>query len=184
MKILRMKSVKIYFVKYFNGFSLHDEEKYFKQYLDNSGLCVAGFSYGAQKALEYTYSSKERIDRLILLSPAFFQSENKSFVRTQLRYFEADKEAYVKQFLKNVSYPSTFDLSKNFTLGNKAELEELLTYKWDSEKIEKILSRGTVIEVFLGSQDKIIKSNDAFDFFSSFTTTYYIKHVGHLLLEE
>ena len=95
---------------YFNGFSLQNEENYFKEYLNKSELCVAGFSYGAQKAFEYVYKSKERVDRLILLSPAFFQTQKPSFVRTQLRYFEAGQEAYVKQFCQNVASPSSVDL--------------------------------------------------------------------------
>ena len=59
---------------YFNGFSLQNEEEHFKAYLSDNDLTIAGFSYGAQKAFEYAYHSKERIDRLILLSPAFFQT--------------------------------------------------------------------------------------------------------------
>ncbi len=168
---------------YFNGFSLQDEEKYFQTFLLNSELSVAGFSYGAQKALEYVYKSKERVDRLILLSPAFFQTQKPSFLRTQLRYFEAGQEAYVKQFLQNVASPSNIDLSSCLNLGNKEELEALLTYVWEEDKIKEILNRGTVIEVFFGSEDKIIKVEDALDFFTSFTTTYYIKDVGHLLVK-
>ena len=91
---------------YFNGFSLQNEKELFAPYLVDSDYCVAGFSYGAQQAFEYVYHAKERIDRLILLSPAFFQTQKPSFIRTQLRYFEAGQEAYVKQFLANVSYPS------------------------------------------------------------------------------
>ena len=45
-----------------------------------SAYCVAGFSYGAQQAFEYVYHATERIDRLILLSPAFFQTQKPSFV--------------------------------------------------------------------------------------------------------
>ncbi len=98
-------------MNYFHGFSLQNEEELFSQYLINSDYCVAGFSYGAQQAMEYVYHSKKRIDRLILLSPAFFQMQKPSFIRTQLRYFEAGQEAYVKQFLANVTYPSSLDLS-------------------------------------------------------------------------
>ena len=166
---------------FFNGFSLQNEEKYFSDYLIESELCVAGFSYGAQKAFEYVYNATERIDRLILLSPAFFQTQKTSFLRTQIRYFEAGKEAYVKQFLENVSYPSNIDLSKHLDVGTKEALESLLTYTWDSSKIEEILTRGTIIEVFFGEKDKIIDSQKAFDFFTPKTTTYFIKNVGHLL---
>ena len=166
---------------YFNGFSLQNEEEYFSDYFIESDLCVAGFSYGAQQAFEYVYHSKERINRLILLSPAFFQTQKPSFKRTQLRYFEAGQEAYVKQFLQNVAYPSSIDLSKYLSLGTKEELEALLTYVWDKDKIKEILDRGTVIEVFLGEKDKIIHAKENFDFFASLTTTYFMKDVGHLL---
>ncbi len=170
-------------VKYFNGFSLEAEEDIFSEYCIQSDLSVVGFSYGAQKALEYAYQSDHRIDRLILLSPAFFQNQKQSFVRTQLRYFKSAQESYVKQFLENVSYPSIVDLTAYLSIGTSAELEALLTYKWDKEKIQKILNRGTTIEVFLGSEDKIINAKDAFEFFSPLATTYFIKGVGHLLCD-
>lgn len=168
-------------MKYFNGFSLQNEEELFSPYLLNSEYCVAGFSYGAQQAFEYVYHSKKRIDRLILLSPAFFQTQKASFIRTQLRYFEAGQEAYVKQFLANVTYPSNIDLSSYLEVGTKEELESLLTYEWDSAKIQEVLDRGTTIEVFLGDKDKIINAQETFNFFSPLATTYFIKNVGHIL---
>nr|WP_295420857.1 pimelyl-ACP methyl ester esterase BioV [Sulfurovum sp.] len=166
---------------YFNGFSLQKEQELFSDYLLENDLCVAGFSYGAQRAFEYAYRSKERIDRLILLSPAFFQTQKASFIRTQLRYFQAGKEAYVKQFLTNVAFPSNLDLSACLNVGSKEELEALLIYQWYRRKIEEVLERGTTIEVFLGSDDKIIDAKAAFDFFAPLTTTYFMKNMGHLL---
>ena len=167
--------------RYFNGFSLHNEEKLFAEYLLQSELSVAGFSYGAQKAFEYVYNSKERINRLILLSPAFFQTQKPSFIRTQLRYFEAGQEAYVIQFLANVTYPSKTDLSAYLKVGMKEELDALLTYVWDKKKIQAVLDRGTTIEVFLGKNDKIIDAQAAFEFFEPLSTTYFMKGVGHVL---
>jgi len=168
-------------MKYFHGFSLQYEEELFKQYLINSDYCVAGFSYGAQQAVEYVYDSKQRIDRLILLSPAFFQMKKAGYTRKQLRYFEADQEAYAEHFISKVSYPSSVDLSNYLKVGTKEELDTLLTYVWDEEKIEEITQRGTSIEVFLGAKDKIIDAHAAFDFFSPLTTTYLLKEAGHLL---
>jgi len=168
-------------MKYFNGFSLHGEERLFSQYLINSDYCVAGFSYGTQQAFEHVYNSKERVDRLILLSPAFFQTQKPSFIRTQLRYFEAGKEAYVKQFLANTTYPSSLDLSSYLKVGTKEELAALLSYTWDKKKIQEVLDRGTTIEVFFGEDDKIIDAKQAFDFFAPLTTTYFMKRVGHVL---
>ena len=179
-----MMSVKISFVKYFNGFSLQNEEEHFKRYVVNSDLCVAGFSFGAQKAFDHVYSAKERIDRLILLSPAFFQTKKASFIRTQLRYFEAGKDAYVDQFLQNTAFPSKTDLKEYLKIGSKEELETLLTYRWDEDKIKEVQDRGTVIEVFLGAKDRIIDAQEALDFFAPLVTSYYIKDAGHLLRKE
>ena len=168
-------------MRYFNGFSLQGEEGFFEEYTVDGDLVVSGFSYGAQKALEYVYDTNYRVDRLILLSPAFFQNQKPSFVRTQLRYFQSGQEAYVKQFLDNVAYPSDIDLSKKLNIRTKEQLEALLTYTWDAQKIKEITQRGTTIEVFLGSEDKIIDAGAAFDFFNEIATTYFVKGVGHLL---
>jgi len=168
-------------VIYFNGFSLAGEEDYFSEYLVESDYTVAGFSYGAQQAFDYVYQSKKRIDRLLLFSPAFFHDSTPAYIRTQLRYFASDREAYVSQFLKNVAAPSKTDLSDYVIPGSQEELEALLTYTWEREKTEEVLARGTVIEVFLGAQDKIIDAECAYTFFSALVTTYYLKDAGHLL---
>jgi len=182
-------SVEIFYVKYFNGlgmkyfngFSLENEEELFSDYLEEHNYNVSGFSYGAQRAFEYVYHSQTRIDRLILISPAFFQTQKPSFIRTQLRYFEANKESYVKQFLENVAYPSTQSLKKYLTIGTKEELNALLNYVWDEKKIKEVLNRGTTIEVFIGDEDKIIDSKEAINFFQEISTLYIIKKSGHLL---
>ena len=166
---------------YFSGFSLENEEGLFSEYLADSDYTVAGFSYGAQQAFEYTYHSSQRIDRLILLSPAFFQTQKPSFVRTQLRYFEANKEAYVTQFLENVAYPASTHLERYLKVGTKEALEALLSYVWEKEKIEALQKRGITIEVFVGDEDKIIDTKEAIAFFKSCTTLYTIKNIGHLL---
>ena len=178
-----MKRAGRYSLRYFNGFSLKGEEGFFEEWLIKSEMCVAGFSYGAQQALEYVLQTDRRVDRLILLSPAFFQNQKPAFVRAQLRYFEADKDAYVSQFLKNVAYPSREDMTPFLKVGSSSALEALLGYVWDAEKIRTIQQRGTVIEVFLGGKDKIIDAKAALDFFAPLTTTYYIKDAGHLLKE-
>jgi len=170
-------------MKYFHGFSLQNEEHFFDSYIDNNDYTVAGFSYGAQQALEYTYVSKERIDKLILLSPAFFQTHKKSFIRTQLRYFEADKESYIDQFLSNVSYPSTVNLSTCLKAGTQDELSALLNFIWDENKIQEIKDRGTIIEVFIAQEDKILDAQETISFFKKNCTVYSIKKSGHLLQE-
>ncbi len=172
-----------YLMRYFNGFSLEGEEVFFKDKLLESDYCVAGFSRGAQEAFEYVLNSTDRIDRLILLSPAFFQNHKKSFVRTQLRYYKADPLAYRDQFLKNVAYPSSMVLDEHVREGSYGELEALLSYEWDGLKILELIDRGVVIEVFMGEADKIVDAQKSFEFFSELTTTYLIKEVGHLLVD-
>lgn len=167
---------------YFNGFSLEGEEVLFEDYIKKGDTCVVGFSYGAQKAFDYVYHSKERIDRLTLLSPAFFQTQKSSFSRTQLHYFSSDKVGYVQQFLANVTYPSSQLLEPYLTVGTKEELQSLLNYTWDKRKIEEVLQRGTHIELFLGTDDKIVNTQDVLTFFSM-TTNYLLQGAGHLLQE-
>ena len=168
-------------MRYFNGFSLKSEELFFSDYLVDSDYAIAGFSYGAQKALEYAYGTQERIDRLILISPAFFQNHKKSFVKTQLRYFKADEEHYKKEFLKNVVYPSNTNLDDHVANGSYEELDALLSYVWEEEKIQTLLKRGIKIEVFMGANDKIVDVQKSFEFFSALVPVYLLKAKGHLL---
>lgn len=181
MKIYQMHKQGKYYVRYFNGFSLKNEESLFSEYTVEGDFCISGFSCGAQGAFDYVYNTKERIDRLILLSPAFFQTRDMSFLRTEERYFKNAKKLYIKQFLQNVAYPSNTDLSKYLKVGTNKDLEELLMYIWDKKKIKEVSDRGVIIEVFIGSEDKIIDAQEVFDFFSDLAVTHIIKDVGHLL---
>jgi len=168
-------------VRYFSGFSLKGEEGLFGEILPTSDVCVAGLSYGAVRAFEYVYDTHERVDRLILLSPAFFQTQKQSFIRVQLRYFQSNPQSYIEQFLENVAYPSDTNLTPYLHEGSLHELQSLLEYEWSVPKIQEVIARGVKIEVYLGGADKIIQSDKAFEFFSSLTLTYLIKDAGHLL---
>ena len=96
-------------------------------------------------------------------------------------YFKKDSNAYIELFSKNVIFPKNIDISKYFKIGSIAELEELLFYQWSEEKLQKVVDRGTKIEVYLGSEDKIIDALKTKEFFQKFATVYYIKDKGHLL---
>lgn len=170
-------------MKYFNGFCLRGEEVLLKEYLRDDKYSVAGFSYGAQKAFDYVYESNTRIERLILLSPAFFQTQKPSFKRIQLRYFDEGKEAYIKQFLSNVTYPASASvLDPYFYIESKDDLEALLAYEWDIDKIEEVLARGTKIEIFVGAKDKIVDSDEILAFFAKTAcVSYRFKALGHIL---
>ncbi len=60
---------------YFSGFGMTGEQELFVDYLDDREFVVAGFSYGAIEAFEYCLSATTRINKLQLLSPAFFQKK-------------------------------------------------------------------------------------------------------------
>ncbi|MBN2721288.1 MAG: pimelyl-ACP methyl ester esterase BioV [Campylobacterales bacterium] len=169
-------------MKFFSGFCLKNEQELFESFLDQTDYTVAGFSYGAQKAIEYALSTTQRIERIILLSPAFFKTQSKSFLRAQMHYFSADKDKYIQNFLTNISLPnSKIDLEKYISDGSIQQLEKLLTYEWDEDMLISLNNRGIKIEVFLGEEDRIIDSKSALDFFSKYSTTYLIKKAGHLL---
>ena len=167
--------------KYFSGFSLKNEEELFAPYLIENDFTVSGFSYGAIKAFEYVLQSEKRVDTLQLFSPAFFQTQDTKFKRMQLMYFKKDAKAYCDNFLKNIAYPLDIDTNKYFTQGSMEELDTLLNYIWEEEKLKEVINRGIKLEIYLGAKDKIIDSNAALEFFRNFGTVYFIKEKGHIL---
>ena len=169
-------------VKFYSGFSLKGEEKLFDSFLISSDFCISGFSYGCIKAVEYALGTDERIDKIQLFSPAFFNDKDDKFKRLQLMFYSKDKQTYIENFLQNVTYPSSKDLSIYMNEGTYDELHELLYYEWDKSKIITLLKNGIIIEVYLGEVDKIINSKLANEFFKSCgCEVYFIKSYGHIL---
>jgi hypothetical protein len=167
--------------KYFSGFCFFEESELFQDYIIQNDFTVSGFSFGAIKAFEEVLTSNNRVDKLQLFSPAFFQTQNEKFKRTQIMYFKKDANAYCQTFLSNVLSPLDLDISKYFKLGSIEELQELLYYEWREEKLQNLIDKGVKIEVYLGGNDKIIDALKAQEFFKKFATVYYIKEKGHLL---
>ncbi|WP_024955907.1 pimelyl-ACP methyl ester esterase BioV [Sulfurospirillum arcachonense] len=165
-------------MKYFSGFCFKNESELFDTFTCKSDFCVVGFSYGAQKAFEHTLTCKERIDKLQLISPAFFQDTNDKFKKLQMLSFRKNSELYSQEFLSNITQ---LDMKKYFQKGYLEELKELLHYEWKQEDLQKIVQKGIQIEVYLGQKDKIINALHVKDFFSEYATVYYIKNVGHIL---
>jgi len=61
------------------------------------------------------------------------------------------------------------------------ELEELLNYEWDMDELKSLAQKGVKIEVYLGSEDKIIDVNGVREFFLKVATVTYIKNANHFL---
>ncbi|MEA1914792.1 MAG: pimelyl-ACP methyl ester esterase BioV [Campylobacterota bacterium] len=166
---------------YFNGFCLHDEQKLFSSFLIDNDFTVSGFSFGAQKALEYVLNTSKRVDTLQLFSPAYFNDKDEKYKRLQLIYFNKDAHSYCMNFLDNCTASSCSLLQKYFKQGSVDELEALLNYFWDKQKLQEIVDKGINIEVYLGLDDKIIDTSKAKEFFLSFATIYTQKNKGHIL---
>lgn len=167
--------------KYYSGFCLENESELFCDYATKNDFTRAGFSYGAIKAFEDVLNSTKRVDLLQLFSPAFFQDKDKKYKRMQLMFFKKDANAYCNNFLENIAYPKEFDTTPYFKQGSMEELDELLNYEWDKNKLQTLVNKGVRIEVYLGYEDKIINSQKAKEFFVNYATVYYMKEKGHIL---
>ena len=167
---------------YFSGFAFRNESELFREWLVESDYTVAGFSYGAIRALEYASSSHRRIERLILLSPAYFQEKSERFRRLQIDSFLKDREGYRKRFTARCAAPDVgFDPMPYLGEGSEEDLRYLLEYRWEASKFEELRERGTRIEIFLGGRDMIVDAETACRFFSKVGICYFIKEAGHLL---
>ncbi len=167
-------------MRYFNGFSLRDESHFFHDHLKEGDYNVAGFSHGAIKAVEYAYGSSDRIDTLQLFSPAFFQSKPERFRRMQMMGYQKNSNSYLLSFIESCFAP--YDLQKvDLVPTVSKELEVLLYYVWDLDMLQSLTDRGIRIEVYLGSEDKIIDVSAAKELFLPYATTYMIKKANHFL---
>ncbi len=165
---------------YFNGFALKDEEHFFDDILDDGEYVISGFSYGAIRAFKEAMQCKTRVDKLQLISPAFFQSKGARFKRLQLMGYQKNSEAYLTKFTENCFLPYAVE-DITYAKHSVAELEELLTYVWNENELQQLADRGTVIEVYLGGQDKISDVGPAYKFFLPFATVTLVKRANHFL---
>lgn len=169
-------------ISFFSGFCLENEEELFKNFLDDSSFTVGGFSYGAIKAFRYVLETKERVDKLILISPAFFHEMSKKEKKIQTLFFSKNPKSYRDNFYNNCIYPSTTDLTPFKKEGLKEELIDLLEFVWNTLDLEELQKRNIKLEVYLGEKDKIVDSEKAKEFFQQFGTVYFYKDKGHILI--
>ncbi len=181
MRALVKKSLKVLLVNFFSGFSLSGEEFLFRDYIKRGEFTVCGFSLGAIRAFESVYEGQKRVDTLQLFSPAFFQDRDEKFKRLQKISYQKNQTNYEREFLKNISHPSNFKMQEYFKKDDINSLEKLLSYNWQIDKLKELQKRGIKIEVYLGSEDKIINTEVAYEFFKTLSTVYFIKKVGHIL---
>ena len=178
-------------MKFFGGFGFKDDVQIFERilhdlgYLEDNPYNICGFSFGAQKAVDYAVDSLKngsRINRVILLSPAFFNDKSDDFVAQQLQNFVKNRAIYMKAFYKNIGICEDDEafLREVETLDLRI-LEKCLHYKFVDSDLEALKARGVEIVVLLGGADKIINANVANEFFSKYGVVYFIKNANHLL---
>ena len=168
---------------FFHGFALRDEEHFFSEYLEKGSYVVSGFSYGAIQAFEYALSSQQRIDTLQLFSPAFFQNSSTKFKRLQMMGYTKSAETYISRFTENCFLPYA-PREVSYSKHSAEELEVLLNHVWSDQELETLRLRGTKIEVYLGSEDKISDAISAKDFFTPYAEVTLIKGANHFLQGE
>ena len=168
-------------MKFYSGFCLGNDKQLFSQYIKDTEYTIAGFSYGAIKAFEEAKTTKTRVDTLQLFSPAFFQDKTDKFIRMQNMYFAKDKEAYYENFHKSIFLPASIDKRVLHQDGSAQELEDLLSFIWKADELKALQDKGIKIEVYLGSEDKIINADNAKEYFLPYADTYTINGAGHTL---
>ena len=170
-------------MKFYSGFSLRNDLAFFNNYLDNSDYNIAGFSYGSIKAFNEVKKrvfNLQRVDRLQLFSPVFFQTKPLKFKKLQIMAYRRNSKEYIENFLTNSFKPlkkSTIDYAGE----TEDELYELLHFQWSISELLELKNMGVRIEVYLGSEDKIIDVDGAKEFFLDVADVTYINGANHFL---
>jgi len=170
-------------MQFFSGFSLKNDVVFFDAYLSPLEYTITGFSYGAIKAFEETYRvvmSGKRVERLQLFSPAFFQTKSDKFKRMQLMGYKRSPKAYLEAFVSSCFAPYE-KKSVEHCESHLEELNEVLFYKWNIEKLRELEEKGVAIEIYLGEKDSVIDVVGAREFFLEVGTVTYIKNANHFL---
>ena len=127
--------------------------------------------------------SFERVDRLVLLSPAFFQTRSEAFKKLQLRSFKKDPTNYVKNFLKSCFAP--YEQQNVMIKEEKIEdLQKLLYFEWSADELLWLKEQGVRVEVYLGGEDRIIDVEGAYEFFKDVADVTLFKEANHFLSNE
>lgn len=164
---------------FFNGFALEMDEAVKNRFYHASDFTIAGFSYGAQRAVEEALQSSQRIDSLLLFSPAFFQHYDDAFKIAQLNAYEKSPQTYMKRFVKNAVAPYNYTLSVGD--HSKVMLQSLLFYNYVSSDLKKLVERGIAISVYASKLDKVVSYEQMYAFFKPYATITTFNSANHLL---
>ena len=170
-------------MRFYSGFCLEDESFLFSHLIENGAFNLYGFSYGAIKAFEETkkkLENFERVDKLVLFSPAFFQTSSQAFKKLQLRSFSKNSSRYLNNFIKSCFAPYDV-MDVKIRQDGVEDLEKLLYHEWKRDELLRLNEQGVVVEVYLGEKDEIIDVNGAFEFFKDVANVTFFKNANHFL---
>ncbi|MDE6886124.1 MAG: pimelyl-ACP methyl ester esterase BioV [Helicobacteraceae bacterium] len=166
---------------FFSGFGFENESSLFSEFLEDANYNLAGFSYGAQKAIDFALASQNRINKIFLFSPAFFNNKDSNFRHSQIESFKKNQKFYMNFFLKNAGFRKEW--AKFLATPKLSDLESLLNYEFKKENLKTLTNKGIKIIVYLGDKDKIVDSSIAAEFFRKFGIVYFLKNKNHFLKE-
>ena len=173
-------------MKFYSGFSLIDDERFFSKYLKKSDYTVAGFSYGAIEAfleVKTRLKHSQRVDTLQLFSPAFFQTQSSKYKKLQMIFYGKNPELYIQNFLENSFSPLKVQKIEQIPT-TKEQLHELLYFEWSVAELLELKEQGVIIEIYLGGLDKIVDAQAAKDFFLDVGDVTFIKNGNHFLIQK
>ena len=124
------------------------------------------------------------MNRILLLSPAFFNDKDLAFKDTQIKAFAKNKALYMKAFYKNIGIQKGDEIYlREVDSLDSHTLEQCLCYEFKDADFELLKSRGVEIVAILGENDKIINAEATNAFFAQYGVVYLLKGANHLLRE-
>ncbi|WP_104749622.1 pimelyl-ACP methyl ester esterase BioV [Helicobacter cynogastricus] len=174
---------------YFSGFGFANESWLFGWILEKcTRYDVAGFSYGATRALEYAYEQvkqEKRVQRLVLIAPCMLAHKSQAFKNLQLKAYQQNPQAYMQAFFEKIGWSALLAQDPNLEhythLGSLEDLQNLLNYHYAPEKLEFLCAKGVRLEVFIGLEDAIMDAKALCAFFRDYGCVWQFKGANHLL---
>lgn len=175
---------------HFNGLFFQKEIKFLKIFNNRGIYDISGFGFGTQKAYDEAFlkvSRGERVNRLVLFSPAFFGEIGQitqSDRDLQIKAFKKNKWTYGYNLLRLMEGENMREnfIPKKFIFEMQLpDLYSMLNYVWDAKKLEMLAYMGVITEVYLGGRDKTINVSKVSDFFAPHSVVYLFKQANHFL---
>lgn len=175
---------------HFNGLFFQREIKFLKIFNNRGIYDISGFGFGTQKAYDEAFlkiARGERVNKLILFSPAFFGEIgqiNQSDRDLQINAFKKNKRTYESNLLRLMegeNMREKFIPKKIIFEIQLPDLCSMLNYIWDVKKLETLSYMGVTTEVYLGGKDKTINVFKVSEFFAPYSVIYLFKQANHFL---